>query len=130
MDKLIKVTDVTAVIEAIEKAEGNRVYMRRISHSDIVYALEAVERRLSLPKKYMNGIEVHVDVHAQRFPNCYKGTPDSTHFTAVYKSNGWRIMSIFRDKCTPNPNHVYSVTLTEEAKREIVSRRLAECTLF
>lgn len=98
----------------IEQAEG-RSTARKITYKDIVRALEEVEEHITRfsTKTDAIGTVVHVDWNAQKFPNAYKYTPESTHFDAELKSGGWKITKIYRSICG---TCLYKLDLTENTK--------------
>lgn len=100
--------------QMIAEAEGGRVSARKIDVKDIIDDLIAVNEYLGITKKSLKGTTVHVDHHAQTFPGAYKGTPESTHFDAVF-TTGWIITAIYRDTCVKQK---YSLKLSETAKAE------------
>ena len=104
----------------ISRVEG-RASARTIAPDNIMEALETVEKELGITKKALDGCKISVDYNAQDFPNAYKYTPVSTHFDAEFRSGSWRITDISREK-TRRLKERYHVTLTEEAKREIMQR--------
>lgn len=109
---------INAEIEAVEK----RCTVRTIDNAEtIAKALARIEDRLNIPKKYMKGIKADIDLHAQTFPNAYKGRPESTHFTATYTGTAWKLESVER-WYTRGPSQRYRVELTEEAKKAIIDR--------
>lgn len=89
----------TKIEAAIKTAEG-KATVRRISFADIVTALSDYQKRLNISKRALEGVIVHIDVNAQKFPNAYKFTPESTQFSAVMLKGKWRIYNICRAKCT------------------------------
>lgn len=105
---------------AIRTAEG-RASVRQISAKLIITVADGIAARLAIPKKAMVGIRVEADPNAQQFPNAYKYTPESTHFTMIYKPGGWYLTDIMRAP-TKAPTRAYSVVLTDEAKQAIVER--------
>lgn len=106
-----------ALKDAIKEAEG-RATARRISINDIFAHCKAVEEKLNISKKAMNGVKIHCDPNAQEFPKAYKYTPESTHFTAEYKNGTWRVTDVFRDVCG---KHDTAIELTEEAEKAILT---------
>lgn len=109
---------INAEIEAVEK----RCTVRTIDNAEtIAKALTKIENRLNIPKKHMKGIKADIDLHAQTFPNAYKGRPESTHFTATYTGTAWKLESVER-WYTRGPSQRYRVELTEEAKKAIIDR--------
>ena len=105
-------TESETLAKAITEAEGPRVSARKIDVKDIVDDLIAINDYLGITKKAMKGTTVHVDHNAQAFPGAYKGTPESTQFTAEFTS-AWFITDISRDTCT---RRKYDLKLSETAK--------------
>lgn len=101
-----------ALTAAIAAVEGPRVSVRKIDAKDIIDDLIAINNYLGITKKAMKGTTVHVDHNAQAFPGAYKGTPESTQFTAEFTS-AWFITDISRDTCT---RRKYNLQLSETAK--------------
>ena len=98
----------------IAEAEGARVSARKIDVKDIIDDLIEINDYLGISTKAMKGTTVHVDHNAQAFPNAYKGTPESTHFTAEFTS-GWFVTAIYRSTCI---RRKYELKLSESAKEE------------
>lgn len=119
------VEKVNARAAAMLAAVQSRATARTITPADMVNTLDAVEKRLGISKKALEGCRVDVDVNAQTFPRAYKYTAESTQFSAVYMHGGWRVTYISRDKCK-NPSRRYVVDLTDAAKAAIIDR----CTVF
>lgn len=103
------------VLEDIQK----RTTVRNIDSAHIIEWLYDYTQELNIPKKYMDGITVRVNLNAQKFPSAYKYTPESTWFMATYKSGSWRVIGIIRDTCT---NCGRKVTLPEEAQKALVRK--------
>ena len=104
---------------AIKSAEG-RATARTITAEKMLYALIQVEKKLDITKKAMDGIKVTIDINSQSFPNAYKYTPESTHFSAEYKNGSWRLTDIYRAECK-NSFHI-RIEHTEESKKAIIDR--------
>lgn len=119
------VEKVNARAAAMLAAVQGRATARTISPADMVHALDAVEKRLGISKKALDGCWAYIDVNAQTFPRAYKYTADSTQFAAVYMRGGWRVTSVSREKCN-GPTRRYEVRLTDAAKAAIIDR----CTMF
>lgn len=117
-----------ALTEALEEAQ-KRCTARTIDAKTVCRSLKEVEQRLDLPKRALEGISVTVDANAQDFPKAYKYTPESTVFSAVYKSGSWKITEVTRAK-TARLSQGTRVTLTEEAKADVIARALKEKTVF
>ena len=111
-------------IEAIIKAAEGRATARTISFWGMIGFLEILEESLGICKKDMVGITADIDINAQDFPNAYKYTPTSTHFTVVRKASGWDLVSVSRDT-TRRRGHRFHVTLTDEAKEAIIKTKMA-----
>ena len=101
--------------EIIACAEG-RATVRRLSVDDIMTAIDDVPG--CVKKKHLPGCEVHCDPHAQTFPRAYKHTPDSTHFSAVYRASGWYLTRVCRDTCGTSRGRL---VLTDGAKADIIA---------
>lgn len=108
-------------LENVIDETEHRCTVRCISVDDICRYLIAVEKRLDITKKAMNGVTVTIDIHAQNFPSAYRGTPESTYFKAVYKNGSWRITEISRRR-TSRAGHGTMIHLTEDAKTALLSR--------
>ena len=122
--KAINMKSIESVAEsltaAIKDAEG-RATARTITASDIADVLLEVEKTLGISKKALEGVRVDIDLNAQTFPNSYKYIPESTQFTAVYKSGSWRVTDIRRDRCRGVKSRI-RVTHTEESKAALIDR--------
>lgn len=114
----MKTASAEKLTAAIKAAEG-RATARCITPAMISNALEAVEKRLGIMKKRMEGVKVEIDCNAQDFPKAYKYTPESTFFEATYRGGSWRITDIYRYR-TRRASAGYSVTLTDTAKAAII----------
>lgn len=107
----------STVLEMIKAAEG-RAKVRRITYHDMLSMLEKVEeyvKRFST-RADMIGTKVHVNIHASRFPRAYKYIPESTHFEAEFKNNGWKITKVSREECG---THLFDLGLTEATKEHM-----------
>lgn len=102
--------------EAIKQAQG-RAQTRTITAGDIYDELMSYELRLHIPKKYMAGIRVTIDHNAQKFPNAYKYTPESTYFTAEHNGKEWIVTDIGRGVCKATKGSAF---LPDEAKKAII----------
>lgn len=94
----INVTNTEKLRAAIDAVEGSRVSARTLYPHDVQRAVDDIEKRLSgmMLKKDWLGAAFCVDVHAQDFPNAYKGRPESTIFTVQRFASGWFITDIRR----------------------------------
>lgn len=111
-------TSKSAVEQMIETAEG-RARERKITFdgiTDILGEIEAYILQFST-KTDAYGTNVTVDINSQRFPRAYKYTPESTHFKAEFKKNGWKITDVYRAKCG---THLYELELTDATKAHMI----------
>ena len=116
MMKPISIKNTAKIEEAIAQAES-RAKVRKISVNLISDVLEQVEKNVS-SKKALIGTKVHY-TGAEKFPNAYKYTPESTHFYAEYTASGWKILDIYRDTC-PNKFNDVNVEYSETAIQKIL----------
>lgn len=98
-----------------------RASVRTIDAEEVIRHLCAVSDNLDISKKAMEGITIRADLNAQKFPNAYKGRPESTIFEAKYKAGGWRVTSVARADAVQR-NHGTSINLTDAAKDALLSR--------
>lgn len=110
-----------AALQAALDRIQSRSRVRTIDVGDVYKAAEHVERKLDITKKALEGVRIHVDLHAQTFPNAYRGIPESTQFDMVFSKRFWRVTKVSRERCESN-GHDYQVTFTDEARRALVER--------
>lgn len=123
MKKPININNITAAerIKAELEAVQGRCKVRTIDFNDIQQALESVEKKIGIPKRWLDGCIVSIDINAQDFPLSYRYIPESTIFKAENKKGSWYITDISRSNCRRANDMVY-VVLTDDAKREILYR--------
>ena len=109
----INITNTKKLEEAIKKAEG-RATARTLS----IYTIMSNLNQIKVPKSRLDGTRVEYD-GGQKFPNAYKYTPESTHFTAENVKGRWYVTNIWRDTC-PNRNTSMYVEYSEAAKAWIL----------
>src|SRR5690554_1471924 len=104
-----------AIDEAQKKAQ-----VRWIDADDIFDAIETAEEQLTriLAKKDWPGAAVFVDKHAQKFPACYRGTPESTQFRIERNTAGWNVTWIGRN-CVCGSTTKFDMRLTDDQKSKI-----------
>ena len=102
--------------EILEKVQG-KTKEREIGYNDIVKWLKIIEEHLSITKKSLSGTEIVVDPWGQKFPNAYKYTHMSTHFSAVYANGNWYLTDIKRSRTEAKKA---KINLSDEAKRCIL----------
>ena len=98
-----------------------RARVRIITVDDIVDTCTDVFRHVGISKKALSGSTFTADVNAQKFSSAYKGIPESTVFSAVYKGNTWYITSIERGR-TFSPSCMVRMNLTNDAKTAVLRR--------
>lgn len=105
--------------DAINAAQ-NRARVRTICAEDIIDTCESVQKKLDIPQTALEGVQITVDRHAQKFPAAYNGRPESTIFRAVYAGRKWRLLDVFRND-TRRPGHGTSIVLTNIAKSAVLA---------
>lgn len=105
--------------EAINAAQ-DRARVRTICAEDIIDTCESVQKKLDTPQTALEGVQITVDRHAQKFPAAYNGRPESTIFRAVYAGRKWRLLDVYRDN-TRRPGHGTSIALTDTAKSAVLA---------
>jgi len=105
------------ILDEVQK----RAKVRTITSEEIVEALDRVEQTLGISKRALEGVQVHVDLNDQKFPNAYKWTPESTQFWAIFKGGSWRVLGIERDTCSQLATNCY-ITHTEASKAALLER--------
>ncbi len=110
-----------AKVEAVLDELQKKCSARMISFEDMMDSLGRAEKSLGISKKAMDGIRVHIDYNAQKFPNAYKYTPESTIFEAVFKSGTWRVTDIYRGTAFVDGKMI-RMTLTDAAKEAVIAK--------
>lgn len=112
--------EATAKLTAAIKGAEGRASARTATAKGILSTLEKIEDKIGV-KKALNGTTVKWDC-GQKFPNAYKGRPESTHWTAEYKNGHWNILMITRDTCPNVSTGSGYVCYSEAAKQIIIDR--------
>ena len=111
---------ITDIINEAEK----RARVRLITYKNIVSMTEGItdklHNKLGVKKKDMEGISVHCDYHADRFPVNYRFYPQSTQFNAIFKRGKWYITSVYRADTEKNSDCTIHLTLTDTVKNAII----------
>ena len=110
-----------AALQAALDRIQSRSRVRTIDVDDIYEAAARVEKKLGIPKKTLEGVQVHVDLYAQTFPSAYHGIPESTQFDMVFSKRFWRVVKVSREQCRSS-GHDYFVTFSDEARKALVER--------
>lgn len=116
---IISETNKAKIEAAISEAEG-RATCRTITFDDIVKATQRIEKKLGIPKKYLEGVRYSVDIHAQNFPNAYKYRAESTQFTVEYLKGKWRVISIGRSYTRRSGHDYLCYIMPEDTKNAII----------
>jgi len=106
---------IQSIIDEVQK----RSREREICYNDIEKYVGILEEKLDIPKKDMEGVVAHIDIHAQDFPRAYQYKASSTHFIVERKKSGWNLADVFRQD-TRGENSRFLVTLTDAAKQKII----------
>lgn len=116
---IINETNKAKIETVIQEVEG-KASVRTITYNDIVKATQRIEKKLGIPKKYMEGVRYDVDLHAQNFPKAYKYRAESTQFIVEFSKGKWRLISIERYYTRTAGHDFRCVTMPEETKKAIV----------
>jgi len=112
--------DKQAAIQAELDNVQSRAKTRTISYNDIIDTLKEIDSRLGISKAAKKGVKVLVDYHAQHFPSCYNGRPESTQFRAEFNGKTWALTEIFRGYTIQTANKAINITFTDKAKEAII----------
>ena len=104
-------------IEDIINDVQRKARIRKINHDSIINAVEDIQYKLDVPKKYLDQISVWVDPHAGKFPKAYKGVPESTQFEITFLKGKAYLTSVERTDVKKNR---YRFILNETVKEKIV----------
>lgn len=116
----IKISNTEAIQAMLDDVQA-KARVRTITPTIIADTCERVADELRIPKSAMKGVTFTADYHARTFPNAYKGSPESTHFTAEFNGKEWIVTSIFRN-WVRRPTLAITVNLTDTAKDAIIRR--------
>lgn len=108
----------------LDEVQG-RARVRTIDAVDVLDGLEAAAKAIKsggfreISATSLEGVTGVFDPNARRFPNAYKGIPESTQFTAVFRRGRWVVTSIFRGRVASARQ--IRLTLTDAAKNAIIA---------
>lgn len=88
---------------------------------ETVAKMEEYRKKYGILKKNMEGVTVRINLYQDRFPTAYKYTPEGTVFHLIFKGGKWRLYVVYRDTCEGNMNKRYTITLTDDAKKDVLS---------
>lgn len=123
---IISETNKDRIKAAIQEAEG-KASARTVEYDGIVRACGRIEKKLGIPKKYLEGIRYDVDLHAQNFPNAYKYRAESTHFVVEYSKGKWRLVSIERAYTRTAGHDFRCLAMPEETRNAVIDRMMDFC---
>ena len=115
----INVKNEKQITEELNKVNAK---VRNASYQSVVAIVWQIEKKLEekgLPKKYWTGLSFWGDINAQKFPNAYKWSPDSTQFRIERFASGWFITRVGRMHCSEKKVTLASA-LNDEQKQAIV----------
>lgn len=123
--KVIVNTSYSDVItDLISKSDG-KARLRTVTYNQLQDAVDRLDTRLDLPKKYKEGIVATIDVnyfehYSKEYRNAHYGyDAQSTKVVVMYYRGEWRLMEIYRDKCS---DYMFVVRLTPEAEKILCDR--------
>lgn len=117
---IIKESNRARIEKILEKVQ-KKSRVRTINYDMLQSEIEKVNRRLcDIPATYQVGIEVDIDIHAENFPNAYRWTPESTQFSMIRTSSGWKLLDIYRGT-TKREKYRALFKLTDEAKEALLA---------
>ena len=108
-----------ALQSAVDAVQG-RARVRTICVEDIIDTCDSVQKKLNISQTALEGVQITVDRHAQKFPAAYNGRPESTIFQAVYSGRKWRLLKVYRGDVR-RPGHGTSIVLTDVAKSAVLA---------
>ena len=116
----INVKNEKQITEALDKVNAK---VRNASYQSVVAIVFQIEKKLEekgLPKNLWSGLAFLCDFNAQKFPNAYKWSPDSTQFILTRFPSGWFVPRVTRTYC--GTKKIALVTpLTDKQKEAIVN---------
>lgn len=107
------------ITEEIAAVEG-RSTTRTITAEEVIEFCNSIVPHVGISKAAMEGVWIHADLNSEYFPNSYKFTPVSTHFTALYHGGAWYLQSLGRNACYGGRRCL--VYYTDEAESAILDR--------
>jgi hypothetical protein len=123
MTKRIRLSDVSAIRELINKAEG-RASVRCITPDKIITRVEDWERKVYFPaKNILRGVKLEVHTSATKIPNCYNGIPMETVVYLEHDTVGWYVVKASRE-CVHNSTWSVKATPTESLCVHIIKNAL------
>ena len=117
----INVTNEQKITEAFDAVNAK---VRNADHTSVKAIINIIEKSLTkkgLPKNLWSGLAFWCDINAQKFPNAYKWTPESTQFILTRFPSGWFVTRVTRTSC--GTKMIAIVTpLTDKQKEAIVNK--------
>lgn len=97
-----------------------RSYVRNIEYSTIVEYKNEVERKFAIKGKTCAGFKVYIDPFAQRYPNSYKGRPESTQFALEYNGREWFVSEVGRKYTGDSSFELSNINMTSDMMDHLV----------
>ena len=118
---VIKDSNKDRIEQAIEQAQVN-ARVRTITLNDVLRAVADIEKKLQdVPKVAWEGVRVVVDVHGgERYPNAYRGTPESTQFEVAYTSGTWKLTDVYRMDVVKTKGGYMTIYLPDALQKAII----------
>lgn len=116
----INVKNEKQINEVLNKVNAK---VRNANHQSVVAIVWQIEKKLAekgLPKKLWEGLSFFGDINAQKFPNAYKWTPESTQFKLQRFASGWFMVDAQR-MCCKERMVTMACALNDEQKQAVVS---------
>lgn len=107
------------IIEQFQK----RARVRYLTLEVFLSAMEKLQERMDLvsTKKDAVGTYAFIDPFAQKFPNAYKGIPESTHFDVKLLQDGWALTQVYRSSCETHSAAI-DIHFTEATEMNLAKR--------
>lgn len=111
-------------IEALLTEAQKRSSSRNICYLDILNTIGRIENAYgAYTKKSREGLEVHCDLWAAKYPSAYKYQPQSTQFGLRYKSGSWRLTYCGRhDQSKTNDTELIVTYMPDLLMEEIIRK--------
>ena len=122
MKIVINESNTARIAQAIEQAQA-RARARAIAAIDVFRAVGKIERKLQdVPKTAREGVRVIVDQYGgERYPNSYRGRPESTQFTMEYTAGTWKLIDVSRADVVQTKGGYMTISLPEATRAAIIA---------
>ena len=122
MKIVINESNAARIAQAIEQAQA-RARARAIAAIDVFRAVGKIERKLQdVPKTAWEGVRAVVDVHGgNRYPNSYRGRPESTQFEVAYTAGTWKLTDVYRADVVQTKGGYMTIHLPDALQKAIIA---------